>query len=178
MHGSRPGARARRARRALREFRVDGVATTIAVPPLAARSDRVRRRQTHHGIPGRPATDHTHPTGGNDMTTPAIITVAITGAVPTTRDNPAVPVVPERQVGVGDRGVRGGRHGLPCPCARCRGEAGFRPRAVRRGATRRAARPAQRWSCRCRPARAAGRSRSASPVSSCVRRWRRSRPDR
>jgi uncharacterized protein (DUF849 family) len=32
------------------------------------------------------------------MTTPAIITVAITGAVPTTRDNPAVPVVPERQV--------------------------------------------------------------------------------
>ena len=32
------------------------------------------------------------------MTTPAIITVAITGAVPTTRDNPAVPVVPEQQV--------------------------------------------------------------------------------
>ncbi len=32
------------------------------------------------------------------MTTPAIITVAITGAVPTTRDNPAVPVVPENQV--------------------------------------------------------------------------------
>lgn len=32
------------------------------------------------------------------MTTPAIITVAITGAVPTTRDNPAVPVTPERQV--------------------------------------------------------------------------------
>ena len=32
------------------------------------------------------------------MTTPAIITVAITGAVPTTRDNPALPVVPERQV--------------------------------------------------------------------------------
>ncbi|MGH3357254.1 MAG: 3-keto-5-aminohexanoate cleavage protein [Nocardioidaceae bacterium] len=32
------------------------------------------------------------------MTTPAIITVAITGAVPTTSDNPAVPVVPERQV--------------------------------------------------------------------------------
>jgi 3-keto-5-aminohexanoate cleavage enzyme len=32
------------------------------------------------------------------MTTPAIITVAITGAVPTTKDNPAVPVVPEKQV--------------------------------------------------------------------------------
>lgn len=32
------------------------------------------------------------------MTTPAIITVAITGAVPTTADNPAVPVVPERQI--------------------------------------------------------------------------------
>lgn len=32
------------------------------------------------------------------MTTPAIITVAITGAVPTTRDNPAVPVTPQRQV--------------------------------------------------------------------------------
>jgi 3-keto-5-aminohexanoate cleavage enzyme len=32
------------------------------------------------------------------MTTPAIITVAITGAVPTTKDNPAVPVTPERQV--------------------------------------------------------------------------------
>lgn len=32
------------------------------------------------------------------MTSPAIITVAITGAVPTTRDNPAVPVTPERQV--------------------------------------------------------------------------------
>jgi len=32
------------------------------------------------------------------MTTPAIITVAITGAVPTTKDNPAVPVSPERQV--------------------------------------------------------------------------------
>ena len=32
------------------------------------------------------------------MTEPAIITVAITGAVPTTRDNPAVPVTPERQV--------------------------------------------------------------------------------
>lgn len=32
------------------------------------------------------------------MSTPAIITVAITGAVPTTRDNPAVPVTPERQV--------------------------------------------------------------------------------
>jgi uncharacterized protein (DUF849 family) len=32
------------------------------------------------------------------MTTPAIITVAITGAVPTTRDNPAVPVTPERQI--------------------------------------------------------------------------------
>lgn len=32
------------------------------------------------------------------MTTPAIITVAITGAVPTTADNPAVPVTPERQV--------------------------------------------------------------------------------
>jgi 3-keto-5-aminohexanoate cleavage enzyme len=32
------------------------------------------------------------------MTTPAIITVAITGAVPTTQDNPAVPVTPERQV--------------------------------------------------------------------------------
>lgn len=32
------------------------------------------------------------------MTTPAIITVAITGAIPTTKDNPAVPVTPERQV--------------------------------------------------------------------------------
>jgi uncharacterized protein (DUF849 family) len=32
------------------------------------------------------------------MTTPAIITVAITGAVPTTKDNPAVPVTPEKQV--------------------------------------------------------------------------------
>lgn len=32
------------------------------------------------------------------MTTAAIVTVAITGAVPTTRDNPAVPVTPERQV--------------------------------------------------------------------------------
>jgi uncharacterized protein (DUF849 family) len=32
------------------------------------------------------------------MTTPAIITVAITGALPTTRDNPAVPVTPEQQV--------------------------------------------------------------------------------
>lgn len=32
------------------------------------------------------------------MTTAAIITVAITGAVPTTKDNPAVPVTPERQV--------------------------------------------------------------------------------
>lgn len=32
------------------------------------------------------------------MTTPAIITVAITGAVPTTKDNPALPVTPERQV--------------------------------------------------------------------------------
>ena len=32
------------------------------------------------------------------MTEPAIITVAITGAVPTTRDNSAVPVTPERQV--------------------------------------------------------------------------------
>lgn len=32
------------------------------------------------------------------MTTPAIITVAITGAVPTKEDNPAVPVTPEEQV--------------------------------------------------------------------------------
>lgn len=32
------------------------------------------------------------------MTTPAIITVAITGAVPTTKDNPAVPVTPQRQI--------------------------------------------------------------------------------
>ncbi|MPZ12727.1 MAG: 3-keto-5-aminohexanoate cleavage protein, partial [Kiloniellaceae bacterium] len=32
------------------------------------------------------------------MTTPAIITVAVTGAVPTTADNPAVPVTPERQI--------------------------------------------------------------------------------
>lgn len=32
------------------------------------------------------------------MTTPAIITVAITGAVPTKKDNPAVPVTPEEQV--------------------------------------------------------------------------------
>ncbi|HLH59975.1 MAG TPA: 3-keto-5-aminohexanoate cleavage protein [Streptosporangiaceae bacterium] len=32
------------------------------------------------------------------MTTPAIITVAITGAVPTKADNPAVPVTPEEQV--------------------------------------------------------------------------------
>lgn len=32
------------------------------------------------------------------MTTPAIITVAITGAVPTKKDNPAVPVAPEEQV--------------------------------------------------------------------------------
>jgi len=32
------------------------------------------------------------------MTTPAIITVAITGAVPTKKDNPAVPVVPEEQI--------------------------------------------------------------------------------
>lgn len=32
------------------------------------------------------------------MTTPAIITVAITGAVPTTADNPAVPVTPEQQI--------------------------------------------------------------------------------
>jgi len=32
------------------------------------------------------------------MTTPAIITVAITGAVPTTKDNPAVPVTPEQQI--------------------------------------------------------------------------------
>lgn len=32
------------------------------------------------------------------MTTPAIITVAITGAVPTTNDNPAVPVTPARQI--------------------------------------------------------------------------------
>lgn len=32
------------------------------------------------------------------MSTPAIITVAITGAVPTTQDNPAVPVTPEQQV--------------------------------------------------------------------------------
>lgn len=32
------------------------------------------------------------------MTTPAIITVAITGAVPTKKENPAVPVVPEEQI--------------------------------------------------------------------------------
>lgn len=32
------------------------------------------------------------------MTTPAIITVAITGAVPTKVDNPAVPVTPEEQI--------------------------------------------------------------------------------
>ncbi|TNC25760.1 BKACE family enzyme [Amycolatopsis alkalitolerans] len=32
------------------------------------------------------------------MTTPAIITVAITGAVPTKSDNPAVPVTPEEQI--------------------------------------------------------------------------------
>lgn len=32
------------------------------------------------------------------MTSPVIITVALTGAVPTTADNPAVPVVPERQI--------------------------------------------------------------------------------
>lgn len=32
------------------------------------------------------------------MTTPAVITVAITGAVPTKADNPAVPVTPEEQV--------------------------------------------------------------------------------
>lgn len=32
------------------------------------------------------------------MTTPAMITVAITGAVPTTKDNPAVPVLPPTQV--------------------------------------------------------------------------------
>jgi len=32
------------------------------------------------------------------MTTPAIITVAITGAIPTKADNPAVPVTPEEQV--------------------------------------------------------------------------------
>jgi 3-keto-5-aminohexanoate cleavage enzyme len=32
------------------------------------------------------------------MTTPAMITVAITGAIPTKQDNPAVPVTPEEQV--------------------------------------------------------------------------------
>lgn len=32
------------------------------------------------------------------MTTPAIITVAITGAVPTKKDNPAVPVTPDEQI--------------------------------------------------------------------------------
>ena len=32
------------------------------------------------------------------MTTPCIITVAITGAVPRTADNPAVPVTPEKQI--------------------------------------------------------------------------------
>lgn len=32
------------------------------------------------------------------MSSPAIITVAITGAVPTTKDNPSVPVTPEQQV--------------------------------------------------------------------------------
>lgn len=32
------------------------------------------------------------------MTTPAIITVALTGAVPTTQDNPAVPVTPDSQI--------------------------------------------------------------------------------
>lgn len=32
------------------------------------------------------------------MTTPAIVTVAITGAIPTTRDNPAVPVTPSTQI--------------------------------------------------------------------------------
>lgn len=32
------------------------------------------------------------------MTTPAIITAAITGAIPTKKDNPAVPVTPEEQI--------------------------------------------------------------------------------
>ena len=32
------------------------------------------------------------------MTQPVIITVAITGAVPRKKDNPAVPVTPEQQV--------------------------------------------------------------------------------
>ena len=32
------------------------------------------------------------------MSTPAIITVAITGAIPTKDDNPAVPITPEEQV--------------------------------------------------------------------------------
>tara|TARA_B100000029_G_scaffold458027_1_gene487150 strand:+ start:17 stop:871 length:855 start_codon:yes stop_codon:yes gene_type:complete len=34
----------------------------------------------------------------NKMSTPCIITVAITGAVPRTKDNPAVPVIPTKQI--------------------------------------------------------------------------------
>ena len=51
------------------------------------------------------------------MTTPAIITVAITGAVPRKADTPAVPVTPAEQIEFDPRGLRSRRYGRAYPCA-------------------------------------------------------------
>ncbi len=51
------------------------------------------------------------------MTTPAIITVAITGAVPRKADTPAVPVTPSEQIESTHEAYRCRRHGRAYPCA-------------------------------------------------------------
>ena len=64
----------------------------LASTPLVTLLKEIAQRRDIRSIPSRPAGRVMH------MTTPAIITVAITGAIPRKADTPAVPVTPSEQI--------------------------------------------------------------------------------
>ena len=70
------------------------------------------------------------------MSTPCIITVAITGSLPRKENNPAVPDHGRRAGRIDPGGLRGRRHAGASACAQRRPDADLRPGAVRAPARR------------------------------------------
>ncbi len=66
----------------------------LASTPLVTLLKEIALRPEHPFVSHR----QTPRSGGMTMTTPAIITVAITGAIPRKKDTPAVPVTPSEQI--------------------------------------------------------------------------------
>ena len=64
------------------------------------------------------------------MTTPCIITVAITGSLPQKSDNPAVPISIAEQIELTHEAFEAGATSRSCACTQGRWFADFRPRAL------------------------------------------------